>query len=260
MNATRAIPGIHHVTAIAGDPGRALAFYTETLGLRLVKRTVNHDDPGTWHLYFADAAATPGCVLTLFPHPGARPARAGTGMVEATRLAVPSDALGWWEARLREAGAGVAGVAARPGGERALAFRDPDGLALELVATDSPPRGEPWTEGPVPAERAIGGIHSVVLALAHPEPTARFLAGTMGVEREGGLVDLVARPGKPPGRIAAGAVHHVAWRAGDAGAHAAWRDRIAAAGRRPTPVVDRFYFRSFYFREPGGVQFEFSTE
>lgn len=276
VNSTRAIPGIHHVTAIASDPSRNLSFYTETLGLRLLKRTVNHDDPGTWHLYFGDAAGTPGTVLTFFPHPNARPGRAGNGMVVATALTVDRDALAWWADRLRDRGVEVDEIATRLDGQRFLPFRDPDGLALELVPTADETRGEPWEGSEVPVERAIRGFHGVTLGLADAEPAARFLTGTLGLRESarsgnrtrlaaadrapGAYVDLLHRPGGSPGRIATGTVHHVAWRAGDTDSQARWRERVAAAGTDPSAVVDRHYFRSFYFRAPGGVHFEFATE
>lgn len=271
---TDRIAGLHHVTAIAGDPGENLAFYRDVLGLRLVKRTVNHDDPGTWHLYFGDATATPGTVLTFFPHPGARPGRAGNGTVVATAMSVPEGALGWWAERLRGHGVPVDEPATRLG-EEVLPFRDPHGMALELVAVGDGV-GTPWDGGPVEAARAIRGFHSVTASLADPGPTVEFLTGELGFEpaaeaggriryagadaAPGAYLDLLARPAGSPGRVSAGVVHHVAWRAGTPDEQAAWRERVVGWGLDPSPVIERHYFRSFYFREPGGVLFEFATD
>ena len=226
---TEEISGIHHITAIAGAPQRNLDFYTKVLGLRLVKRTVNFDDPGTYHFYFGDRAGTPGTILTFFPWPGARRGRLGNGQVATTAFSVPAGSLGYWRERLARQEVAVAEPAQRFG-EEVLPLRDPDGLHLELVA-DAQAAGEPWTEGPVPAEQAIHSFHHATLWQADVEPTAVLLTETMGFELLGeerdrlrfrategpaALVDVLRRSGEPPGQMGAGVVHHIAYRtAGD---------------------------------------------
>ena len=269
------ILGIHHVTAIATDPHRNLDFYTQTLGLRLVKKTVNFDDPGTYHLYFGDELGRPGTILTFFPWPLARRGERGAGQVTTTALAVPEGSLGWWRERLQRFGVAVE-EPRRRFDEEALAFLDPDGLRLELVAEASGHGAEGWAGGAVPTERAILGVHSVALTLADPEATAELLTAGMSLEpageapgrlrfsaAAGGIgdrVDLLPRPGAGAGRVAAGSVHHVAWRVAGDREQEVWRQRLAERGLGVTPVQDRSYFRSIYFREPGGVLFEIATD
>ncbi|MGE3617186.1 MAG: VOC family protein, partial [Gemmatimonadales bacterium] len=269
------------MTAIAGDPARNLDFYTRVLGLRFVKRTVNYDDPGTYHFYFGDGAGTPGSILTFFPWPRARRGRAGAGQVAVTSFAVAPGAIGFWIERLLRMGIAYRGPASRPGegepGERLLAFEDPDGLMLELVADPRAPVRPDWDGGPdIPAESAIRGFHSVTLWSDAGEATERVLVETLGfrpvrdgegVRRfeagEGGpsrIVNVRSVGGFPKGVTGTGVVHHVAWRAGDDADELALRDRVVAAGFDPTPVIDRTYFHSVYFREPGGVLFELATD
>lgn len=272
-----ALGGLHHVTAIAGDPQGNLRFYGEVLGLRLVKRTVNFDDPGTYHLYYGDALGRPGTLLTFFPWPGARPGQVGASQVAVTALTIPEAAVGYWRERLRAHGVAVEGPIPRFGEEEvALWFRDPDGLWLELVAHPQAEGRPGWPEGPVPPEHAIRGLHAVTLWEALPEPTLRFLIEGMGfrIVREegewirlavgpggpGAWVDLRPAPGAPRGRVAVGTVHHVAWRARNDAEQGAWRTHLQAMGLFVTPVMDRKYFRSIYFREPGGVLFEIATD
>ncbi|HET6762803.1 MAG TPA: ring-cleaving dioxygenase [Longimicrobiaceae bacterium] len=266
--------GIHHVTAIAGDPQRNLDFYAGTLGLRLVKRTVNFDDPGSYHFYFGDEAGSPGSILTFFPWPGARRGRPGVGQVGATALAVPAGSLGWWIERFVAMGV-EHDMPARRFGLPVLAFRDPDGLPLELVADARSASRGAWTGGDVPAEHAIRGVHAVTLDLARTDATARVLTEALGFREEGRegdvtryaagdggpgtLVDLrTGAAGQPLG--GAGTVHHVAWRAADDAAELEIRRQVEALGLHPTPVIDRNYFHSVYFREPGGVLFEIATD
>jgi len=281
---SRAIRGIHHVTAIATDPQRNVDFYAGALGLRLVKRTVNFDDPGTYHFYFGDAAGRPGSILTFFPWPLARRGSRGTGQVTATALSVPAGSLGWWRDRLRGMGVvmgDVSGGDAAQGeaegrfGDEVLTLLDPDGLLLELVADEASTEVEPWTGGAVPERHAVRGLHSVTLRLADAGETAELLAA-LGWHGEaeagprqrwvadgsqpGARVDLVTDPRGGAGQVAAGTVHHVAFRAADDPDQAAWRDDLFARGLRPTPVLDRQYFHSIYFREPGGVLFEIATD
>lgn len=268
-----ATPGLHHVTMFASDPGRTHAFYAGTLGLRLVKRTVNFDDPGTYHLYYADGVGSPGSILTFFPVPGMRAGRQGAGQVGAVALAVPQAAMGFWADRLRGHGAEPAPPRF---GAPVLAFRDPDGLALELVGMPDAGTAAGWDGAPVGAAEAIRTVHSVTLHLRQDVATAGLLTATMGFRaagREdgrtrfeagaggaGATVDLLAAPGAASGTGGAGTVHHVAFRAADDAAQEAARAAYIRAGVEPTPVVDRQYFRSIYFREPGGVLFEVATD
>jgi catechol 2,3-dioxygenase-like lactoylglutathione lyase family enzyme len=260
---TKSTPGIHHVTAIASDPQRNLEFYTRLLGLRLVKLTVNFDVPETYHLYYGDEAGRPGTILTFFPWPDAPKGRAGTGQAAVVAFSVPEGALGHWMDRLRTHGIDFEGPGMRFD-EQFLEFRDPDGLRLELVSQAGA------------GGRAIRGFHSVTLWEQGHERTAELLMETLGFRftgqagnrfryragagGPGGILDVLDLPGTPLGRVAVGTVHHVAWRAADQVEQQAWREEIARQGFNVTPVIDREYFRSIYFREPGGVLFEIATD
>jgi glyoxalase family protein len=272
---TDGILGIHHVTAIADDPQRNVDFYGDVLGLRLVKQTVNYDDPGTYHLYFGDEGGHPGTILTFFPWPGAPRGRRGSGQATVTSFSVPPGSLGYWADRLRALGVAWEAPSARFD-EEVLVFFDPDGLALELVAHPGGEAGCPWTGGPVPAQQAIRGFHSVTLAEQAYERTASLLVGTLGFRPAGtsgsryryeiGLggpgtwVDVLSQPEAAPGRVAVGTVHHVAWRTPTDEAQQRWRRRIVEQGVGVSPVRDRQYFHSIYFREPGGALFEIATD
>jgi glyoxalase family protein len=289
-------PGIHHVTCIAGDPQRNLDFWVETLGLRLVKRSINQDDPGTYHFFFADAEGTPGTSMTFFPWPDLPQGQVGSGQVSRTAFRVPAGSLDYWEARFDRYGVDYDdrierfGAAARsasaaagddePRPETVLRFRDPDGLPVELVAVDVPADDPtvPWTAF-VPAEHAIRGFHSVTLSLSEPEPTMDLLR-TMGLtdvatepesddrlgeERTrfaaagpvGRYVDVVRTARN--GRQGLGTVHHVAFQTPTDADQASMREAIQSLGLRPTQQIDRHWFRSVYVREFGGVLFELAT-
>jgi catechol 2,3-dioxygenase-like lactoylglutathione lyase family enzyme len=266
---------IHHVTAIAGAPQRNVDFYADTLGLRLVKVTVNFDDPGTYHLYFGDELGRPGSILTFFPWPDGARGRQGTGQVGTVSLAVPAASLGFWIERLLRQGIKYEGPSRRFD-EQVLAFTDPDGLLLELVATRRVDRVEPWAGAPVAVEHAIRGIHGVTIWEDGDRGTARFLTDLMGhglvgeegnrvrfesaVEGVGTVVDLRRVPGFWSGGTGVGTVHHVAFRADSETSQLAQRQQLDAAGADVTPVMDRQYFRSVYFHEPGGVLFELATD
>jgi glyoxalase family protein len=271
--------GIHHVTAVAGDPRENLRFYTAVLGLRLVKRTVNFDDRTTYHLYYGDETGAPGTALTFFPFEGARPGRPGRGQAVATAFAVPEGSLDYWADRLGDADASVDERRTRFGAD-VLPFTDPDGQPLELVETDlSDSPIEPWSGGPVPDEHAIRGFFGVTLHSAEPDATANVL-DLLGFDRVGSetdpddgaervryaaagdratVVDVLHR-GPPRGRPGVGTVHHVAFRAADAEEQMAWREWLSDAGQFVTPQKDRQYFESIYFREPGGILFEIATD
>jgi len=274
----RELLGIHHVTAIAGDPQENVDFYVRRLGLRLVKKSVNQDDPSTYHLFYADGAGNPGTDLTFFPSPNAARGRPGAGQAISVAFAVPERSLSYWIARLRESGVPVSGPRARFD-EEVIAFSDPHGLSLEFVASAETEHRQPWAaweDGPIPPQHAIRGIHAVTLEEAALDPTSAFLTGTLGFRRlretggrvrhgvggggSGALLDLLARPDEPPGRIAVGTIHHVAWRTPNADEQERWWEEIQALGLPHSPIIDRFWFRSIYFREPGTVLFEIATD
>lgn len=273
------MPGIHHVTAIGGDPQRNLDFYVGLLGLRLVKKTVNFDDPGTYHLYYGDGLGSPGTIMTFFawilpPTVQAR-ARQGTGQISATSFWIPEASVDFWVDRLAAAAVDFRGPEPRFG-EPVLALRDPDGLPLELVARAGSTLRAPWEAGPVPVEHAIRGFAGATLCLAGYEKTAALLTEIMGLREvasegsrfrfqvgEGGdaaMIDLHCQPEGEPGRMGIGAVHHIAWRARTPEEQREWRRVLTQAGLDVTPVLDRNYFESIYYREPGGVLFEIATD
>jgi predicted esterase/catechol 2,3-dioxygenase-like lactoylglutathione lyase family enzyme len=272
--------GIHHVTAIANDPQRNLDFYTGLLGLRLVKRTVNFDDPATYHFYFGDERGTPGSLMTFFPWPGARRGRQGTGQVAVTSFAVLPGALGFWVERLLRHNIRYKGPTRRgPTGvesEQVIAFTDPDGLLIEIVAHAGAEAREAWGGAPgIAREHAIHGFHGVTLWVAAGDPTERVLIDTLGFREvrelettrryavgDGGpgtLVDVRAIGGFGDGAEGAGTVHHVAWNVADDETQLVLREQVKRSGLQPTPVIDRSYFHSVYFREPGGVLYELAT-
>ncbi len=269
------ILGLHHITAIAGDPQRNLDFYTGVLGLRMVKLTVNFDDPGSYHFYFADALGNPGTILTFFPWPSAARGRQGNGQATVTAFAVPENALGYWRERLLSHAIPVEGPNTRFE-EEFLAFQDPDGLPLELVTLPGLGQTSAWSGSPVPPEHAILGFHSIMLELAMPEPTARLLTETMGfheVHRDeqrsryaapgdsiGSLVDIAHRPMGQRGTLGVGTIHHIAFRVPSDDGQIAWQRELADLGYSVSQVMDREYFHSIYFREPGHVLFEFATD
>lgn len=274
------IRGIHHVTAIASDPQRNLDFYAGVLGLRLVKRTVNFDDPQTYHFYYGDDVGSPGSIMTFFPWPGARRGRHGTGQVTVTSFAVLPTALGFWIERLLRHGVKYDGPDRRgPSGtesEQVISFTDPDGLMLEIVAHAGAEARSAWGGAPgISREHAIHGFHGVTLWIGDGEPTERVLVDTLGFRprhEEGGVrrfesgdggpgtfVDVRSIGGFVQGAGGAGTVHHVAWIVDDDETQLTVRERIVSAGLHPTPVIDRNYFHSVYFREPGGVLYELAT-
>ena len=269
------IEGLHHVTAIAGEPQTNINFYTGVLGLRLVKLTVNFDDPTTYHLYYGDGQGHPGTIMTFFPWPGASRGRIGTGQLTVTSFAVPEKSLPYWQERLRNYGVEF-DHARSDFGEELLFLRDPDGLQLELVSTPNANPDRAWERGPVPTECAVHGFHHVTLSEDGYERTAFMLTDMLGfkqIARQGNrfryavadgapstMLDLVCAPEGRPGRVAVGTVHHVAWRTATNAEQVQWRDTLSKLGYNVTPVIDRQYFHSIYFREPGGVLFEIATD
>jgi len=237
------VTGLHHVTCIAGDPQRNLEFYTGTLGMRLVKRSVNQDAPDTYHLFYADAEGHAGSDLTFFPWPEMPPGRRGVGLTNEVALAVPPGTLGWWSDRLRTSGVRL-GEPTTWFDEPVLTFDDPDNLALALVETGDAREFTPWAESPVDASRQVRGLHAVRLAQRDLEPTARFLTQGLGF----------TSAGEERGW------HRFSVRGGGSSRVVDIQGSVARAGGRPTDVIDRFWFQSVYFREPGGALFEVATD
>ena len=269
------ISGIHHVTCIAGDAQENLDFYTGVLGMRMVKKSVNQDSPDTYHLFFADAEGHPGADLTFFPWPRMQGARPGHGLSTEVSLAVPAGTLDFWTDRLAQNGVNMAAIETRHG-DRALPFSDPHGLHVALVETSDRREFTPWDKSPVAADKQILGLHAVRLWERDVTMTADFLTRVLGFSaageengwkrytvRGGGSgahLDVREMPNEQRGAWGVGAIHHVAWRVADDGAQVAVQQRVADARRRPTDVIDRFWFKSVYFLEPGGVLFEIATD
>lgn len=277
------LEGLHHVTAVTGNAAGNVRFYTRALGMRLVKKTVNQDDVSAYHLFYGDELGHPGTEVTFFDWPRIGPNVPGTGMIAAIGLRVPSrEALDWWARRLHDLGVERGEVEDR-GGRATLAFADPEGQRLELVAAGARPGDSPWKDSPIPAEMAIRGLASVTLVVESLGPTERTLTGVLGFRRSGTYpfpdapnrevvvfatgpggagaeVHVEERPQLPPARLGIGGVHHVAFRTPGDVEHRQWRERVARARLGVTPVIDRYYFKSIYFREPEGVLFEIATD
>jgi glyoxalase family protein len=269
------ILGIHHITAIAGEPQQNIDFYAGFLGLRLVKVTVNYDDPETYHLYFGDQVGHPGTILTFFSWPGAPKGTKGAGQATTTSFSIPMGSVGYWVERLSERGLSRQGPTERFG-DRVISFSDPDGLNLELVGRDEADGRGGWDRGPIPQKHAIRGFFGATLSEEGYERTASLLTETMGfrLAREdgnrfryevgpggpGAIVDVLCQPDAPTGLVSVGTVHHVAWRTPTGGQQKDWRRKLVESRLNVTPVIDRKYFHSIYFREPGGVLFEIATD
>lgn len=267
------VTGIHHLTAIASDAGGNIDFYAGVLGLRLVKRTVNFDDPGVYHFYFGDNRGTPGSLLTFFPYAGLVKGRAGTGMATTAALALPASALVFWKERLDRFSVQFRETEDPFEGAPLLHLEDEDGLGLSLVFTevDAPPAP---LRGPVPPEYGVRGIHHVVLTEEGFQSTADLLTGVLGHrqlaargnrfrfgvgEKQAGYVDVICAPGGLKGLRGSGTFHHVAFAVPNATTQQGLRDALVTGGFNVTPVLDRKYFSSCYFREPGGVLLEIAT-
>jgi glyoxalase family protein len=276
--------GIHHVTAVTGDASRNVAFYTQVLGMRLIKKTVNQDDVSAYHLFYGDEVGHPGTELTFFEWTDIGYHRHGVGTISTIALGVNGrEALEWWVKRFEDFRVAHDGISER-GEERRLVlpFRDPEGQRLELVDDGGAFQSTPWRKSPVPAELSIHGFYAVRVTLRSLEPSARFLTGALGFRQVGSYstpqgttvtifdvgpggvgaqVHIEVHPELPFRRfVGIGGVHHVAFRTPNEEEHRQWRERIAQVNPTVTPVIDRFYFRSIYFREPGGVLFEIATD
>ena len=268
------IPGIHHVTCITRDVQKCTDFYVGVLGLRFVKKSINQDLPDTYHIYFGDYLGSPGTAMTFFGWPTWPRQRAGSGQVTTVSFAVPAGSLGFWNDRLRRLGVEHREVDRFE--THALVLQDVDGIELELVGQAADEGWESWPDSPVDRDHAIRGFHSVTLTLAEATATLDLLTTTMGFGTQGtegnrtrletgtggphSMVDVVESPDAPEGAESTGTVHHVAWRTQDAASQISWRDVLLRAGRNVTPVIDRWYFKSIYYREPGGVLFEIATD
>ncbi len=272
---TPPLRGLHHVTAIAGDPQQNLDFYVGVMGMRLVKKSVNQDSPDTYHFFFADRDGTPGTGLTFFPWPGARPATPGAGKIVEVGLAVPHDSLSFWEARLRSHDVPVNPIEERFGRE-VLPFTDPDGMAAALVGIQEERSFAPWDDSPVPAEHQIRGLHSARILERSLKPTDTLLTRVMGFTRHGSegawhryadadnssgtIVELREVDERGSGNWGPGGIQYIAWRMKDDDEQEQLRSIVDKVGLRPSPQIDRFWFRSVYFREPGGALFELATD
>ncbi len=268
--------GIHHVTAIAGDPQRNFGFYTRDLGLRFVKKTVNFDDPATYHFYYGDETGRPGSILTFFPWEGAPAGRRGVGETHQSTFRVPQRSLGYWTQRFLEKSIKFEAIEKRFG-ESVLAFSDPDGMALALVGIAGAEHEPAWSNGDVPPEHAIRGFQGITLLLDDAARTAKILTDVFGFREtaregsvtrfkapggvQGDVVDIYEAKGFLRGGQGRGSVHHIAFRAKDDAEQTAMAERLVSNhGLHPTEQKDRNYFRSIYFREPGGVLFEIATD
>jgi glyoxalase family protein len=271
------INGLHHVTAIAGPAQENLDFYAGVLGMRLVKKSVNQDDPGTYHLFYADAEGHPGTDLTFFPWAQLAPGRDGYGLSIEVSLAVSPGSLLFWSARLVRYGRKILPIETRFG-QRALPFTDPHGLRIALIESEDSlgRRFTPWPEGPIPVEHQIRGLEGARMTEQDIEMTTSFLSDALGFRhldsegdwqrygvgqgKSGQYVDLRASPNAGRGAWGTGSIHHIAWRVDDEAHQLEVRKRVVEGGAQPTPVIDRFWFKSVYFREPGGVLFELATD
>ena len=269
------ITGIHHITAISGDAQENLDFYAGVLGMRLVKKSVNQDDPGTYHLFYADADGHPGTDLTFFPFRFSAPGKLGVGLGIEISLAIPDGSIDYWRQRLSDHGVKIGDEEARRG-ERVLTLSDPHGQQLALVETADEREFAPWPRSPVPADKQVRGLHAVRVWERDLALTASFLTDVLeftsygeengwhrygvGGGGSGKHIEIRELPDTPRGSWGVGTMHHVAWRVADESVELKVRERVAKAHRRPTEIIDRFWFKSVYFLEPGGVLFELATE
>lgn len=266
--------GLHHVTAISSDPQKNVDFYTQALGLRLIKQTVNFDAPHIWHLYYGDEAGTPSSILTFFPWPGVPKGKEGAGLTTATSFSIPAESMSFWIERFKTLGIDSEPIFSR-NDEEVLSVRDADGMRIELVGTSGDQRSGWDGVASIPMEHAVRGLHAVTMEQNQLDPTASMLTELLGMdlgkessthatfEMDGGssgaLVNVVAGIDSR-GLQAGGTVHHVAFRAPDLETMTAWQQELSSNGVQVTQIMDRQYFKSIYFREPGGVLFEIATD
>jgi glyoxalase family protein len=269
------ILGLHHITAIAGNAKRNYEFYTKVLGLRMVKKTVNFDDPGTYHFYYGDELDTPGTILTFFPWERVRQGRTGAGMATDIGYSVPKGSIEFWSSRFKQFKIKHDEVKERFG-EQYLSFKDPDGLNIDLIVPNTEDYRKPWETDEVKAGVATKGFHNVTLTLKDSKATAEVLTDVLGyklLKQEGSyyrfitdaiknaaMVDILEMPEGVAGLNAAGTNHHVAFRVKDDNILMEYREKVLSKGLSITPKIDRDYFFSLYFREPGGVLFELATD
>ncbi len=268
------ILGLHHITAIADNAKRNLDFYTQVLGLRMVKKTVNFDDPGTYHFYYGNEEGTPGTILTFFPWEGIGKGTNGSGLATHIGYSVPNGSLEFWKNRLQQFNVNV--EESEIFGEKLISFQDPDGLQLQFIESSTPDDRKVWTTDDIKDENALKGFHNITLTLKKSDPTIKVLTDIFGYDlqkQEGeryrfttdaietaNLVDIIENDKIPAGRNAAGTNHHVAFRVKDDKVLMEFREKVLSAGFNITPKIDRDYFYSLYFREPGGVLFEIATD
>ncbi len=268
------ILGLHHITAIANNAKRNLDFYTQILGLRLVKKTVNFDDPGTYHFYFGNETGTPGTILTFFPWEGIGQGGNGTGLATHIGYSVPKGSLGFWKNRLNQFNVNV--EESEIFGEKLISFKDPDGLQLQFIESSEPDDRKIWTTDDIKDENGLKGFHNVTLTLKKADPTIKVLTDILGYElqkqeneryrfatdaiKTANLIDIIENDKLPAGRNAAGTNHHIAFRVANDDILMEYREKVMSAGLNITPKIDRDYFYSLYFREPGGILFEIATD
>jgi glyoxalase family protein len=275
--------GLHHVTAVTANAPKNVVFYTDILGLRLVKKTVNQDDVSAYHLFYGDKSGSPGTELTFFDWARMGPNRNGPGSIASTALSVPGQAaLEWWAQRLTDHGIEHSGIIEFDG-RSLIKFADPEGQQLSLVDDEGRATGTPWEGSPVAPEFAIRGLYAVTLMVRELELTELVLTQVMGYHKRSEIVDkpssgertmvyaladggagnevwVIEQPDKPEGRLGSGGVHHVAFRVSDFEAQKYWRERLTSVGLGVSDFIDRFYFRSIYFRIPGNILFEIATD
>ncbi|KQT16740.1 diguanylate cyclase [Chryseobacterium sp. Leaf404] len=268
------ILGLHHITAIANNAKRNLDFYTQVLGLRLVKKTVNFDDPGTYHFYFGNETGTPGTILTFFPWEGIGAGINGNGLATHIGYSVPKGSLGFWKARLQQFNVNF--EEGEIFGEKLISFKDPDGLQLQFIEASTPDDRKVWTTDDITDENGLKGFHNVTLTLKKADPTIKVLTDILGYDlqkQEGdryrfatdaidtaNLIDIIENDKLPAGRNASGTNHHIAFRVANDDILMEYHDKVMASGLNITPKINRDYFFSLYFREPGGVLFEIATD
>lgn len=269
------ILGIHHITAMAGDAQQNVDFYVQVLGLRFVKKSINQDAPSVYHLYYGDEIGSPGTAMTFFPFGRAARGTRGNGEISRVAFSVPVMSTEFWAGHLAKNGIHFDGPATRFG-EEYISFQDPDGMMIDLIFTDKHFVKYPWKKSSVPVEHAISGFHGVTMNLASADSSVAVLQGILGFRpsassgnrhryligqgNDEAAIDIVVDPAAPFARQSAGSVHHIAWRVADFTAHEEWYRHVNASGMSSSEIIDRFYFHSIYFREPGGILYEIASD